>query len=117
MPLNDDEKRLQMPVVITCNEIRREVSAAQLIAKQQIDWTFTFDKESQKVPLAEETRLDEKKINNRWKININVENLVENRWCNYFLEILLCESMDLVVGAPLIPTVMAGMGLVVGLIH
>ncbi|XP_074302560.1 uncharacterized protein LOC141634206 isoform X2 [Silene latifolia] len=79
MPLNDDEKRLQMPVVITCNEIRREVSAAQLIAKQQIDWTFTFDKESQKVPLAEETRLDEKKINNRWKININVENLVENR--------------------------------------
>ncbi|XP_021856268.1 kinesin-like protein KIN-5D [Spinacia oleracea] len=43
-PLNEDEKRLQTPVVITCNEIRREVSAAQVIANKQIDRTFTFDK-------------------------------------------------------------------------
>ncbi|KAK9756698.1 hypothetical protein RND81_01G115500 [Saponaria officinalis] len=43
-PLNDDEKRLQTPVVITCNEIRREISAAQFIANKQIDRTFTFDK-------------------------------------------------------------------------
>ncbi|CAO2840014.1 unnamed protein product [Amaranthus hypochondriacus] len=43
-PLNEDEKRLQTPVVITCNEIRREVSAAQIIANKQIDRTFTFDK-------------------------------------------------------------------------
>ncbi|XP_021716249.1 kinesin-like protein KIN-5D [Chenopodium quinoa] len=43
-PLNEDERRLQIPVVITCNEIRREVSAAQLIANKQIDRTFTFDK-------------------------------------------------------------------------
>ncbi|KAL2899206.1 Kinesin-like protein KIN-5D [Bienertia sinuspersici] len=43
-PLNEDEKRLQTPLVITCNEIRREVSAAQVIASKQIDKTFTFDK-------------------------------------------------------------------------
>ncbi|KAJ8440238.1 hypothetical protein Cgig2_024003 [Carnegiea gigantea] len=43
-PPNEDEKRLQTPVVITCNEIRREVSVVQLIANKQIDRTFTFDK-------------------------------------------------------------------------
>lgn len=43
-PPNEDEKRLQTPVVISCNEIRREVSAAQIIANKQIDRTFTFDR-------------------------------------------------------------------------
>ncbi|CAL9134934.1 unnamed protein product [Musa textilis] len=43
-PLSDDEARLNTPAVITCNEHRREVSAAQNIANKQIDRTFTFDK-------------------------------------------------------------------------
>lgn len=43
-PLNDDERRLQTPVAITCNEIRREVAAAQFIANKQIDKTFVFDR-------------------------------------------------------------------------
>ncbi|KAG1337970.1 kinesin-like protein KIN-5A [Cocos nucifera] len=43
-PLSEDEKRMSTPVVITCNEIRREVSATQNIANKQIDKTFVFDK-------------------------------------------------------------------------
>ncbi|GAB2274291.1 Kinesin-like protein KIN-5D [Dionaea muscipula] len=43
-PLNEDEQRVNTPVVIACNEIRREVSAAQFIANKQIDRTFAFDK-------------------------------------------------------------------------
>ncbi|XP_058199652.1 kinesin-like protein KIN-5D [Rhododendron vialii] len=43
-PLNEDELRLHTPVVITCNENRREVSAVQNIANKQIDRTFLFDK-------------------------------------------------------------------------
>ncbi|GAB4860269.1 hypothetical protein Ancab_011750 [Ancistrocladus abbreviatus] len=39
-PLNEDEQRVHTPVVITCNEIRREVSAAQFIANKQIDRTL-----------------------------------------------------------------------------
>ena len=36
--------RLHTPVVITCNDNRREVSAIQHIANKQIDRTFAFDK-------------------------------------------------------------------------
>ncbi|KAK9157985.1 hypothetical protein Scep_004559 [Stephania cephalantha] len=43
-PLSDDEMRVNTPVVISCNENRREVSAVQNIANKQIDRTFGFDK-------------------------------------------------------------------------
>ncbi|CAL5200221.1 unnamed protein product [Lathyrus oleraceus] len=43
-PLNEDEIRLHTPVVISCNEGRREVAAVQSIANKQIDRTFVFDK-------------------------------------------------------------------------
>ncbi|XP_015952328.1 kinesin-like protein KIN-5D [Arachis duranensis] len=43
-PLSEDEARLHTPVVISCNEGRREVSAVQSIANKQIDRTFAFDK-------------------------------------------------------------------------
>lgn len=43
-PLSEDEMRVNTPVVISCNEYRREVSAVQNIANKQIDRTFAFDK-------------------------------------------------------------------------
>ena len=43
-PLSDDEMRVHTPVVISCNENRREVCAVQNIANKQIDRTFAFDK-------------------------------------------------------------------------
>lgn len=43
-PLSEDEIRLRTPTVISCNENRREVCAAQNIANKQIDRTFNFDK-------------------------------------------------------------------------
>lgn len=43
-PLSEEEIRVHTPVVITCNENRREVSAVQNIANKQIDRTFAFDK-------------------------------------------------------------------------
>ncbi|KAK2424881.1 kinesin protein KIN-5D [Trifolium repens] len=43
-PMNEDEMRLHTPVVISCNEGRREVAAVQSIANKQIDRTFVFDK-------------------------------------------------------------------------
>ncbi|KAJ0084104.1 hypothetical protein Patl1_30819 [Pistacia atlantica] len=43
-PLNEDEMRVHTPVVISCHENRREVSAVQNIANKQIDRTFLFDK-------------------------------------------------------------------------
>ncbi|XP_010557298.1 PREDICTED: kinesin-like protein KIN-5A [Tarenaya hassleriana] len=43
-PLNSEERRLQTPVLITCNERKREVAVAQNIAGKQIDRTFVFDK-------------------------------------------------------------------------
>ncbi|XAR60517.1 Plus-end-directed kinesin ATPase [Bertholletia excelsa] len=43
-PLSEDEMRLHTPVVISCYENRREVSAIQNIANKQIDRTFLFDK-------------------------------------------------------------------------
>jgi kinesin family protein 11 len=43
-PLSEDEQRVHTPVVISCNEGRREVSAVQNIANKQIDRNFLFDK-------------------------------------------------------------------------
>ncbi|KAK0606176.1 hypothetical protein LWI29_034875 [Acer saccharum] len=43
-PLSEDEMRVHTPVVISCNDGRREVSAVQNIANKQIDRTFLFDK-------------------------------------------------------------------------
>ncbi|KAK6144516.1 hypothetical protein DH2020_021336 [Rehmannia glutinosa] len=43
-PLSEDEVRLHTPVVVSCNDSRREVCAIQNIANKQIDRTFLFDK-------------------------------------------------------------------------
>ncbi|OIW05778.1 hypothetical protein TanjilG_23564 [Lupinus angustifolius] len=43
-PLSEDESRVNTPIVISCNEGRREVSAVQNIANKQIDKNFAFDK-------------------------------------------------------------------------
>ncbi|KAF8646114.1 hypothetical protein HU200_065960 [Digitaria exilis] len=43
-PLSEEERRINTPVVITCNDQRREVTVAQNIANKQIDRTFVFDK-------------------------------------------------------------------------
>ncbi|GKV08217.1 hypothetical protein SLEP1_g19882 [Rubroshorea leprosula] len=43
-PLSEDEARINTPVVISCNENRREVCAVQNIANKQIDRNFLFDK-------------------------------------------------------------------------
>lgn len=42
--MSDEERRVGTPVVVTCNDQRREVSVAQNIANKQIDRTFAFDK-------------------------------------------------------------------------
>ncbi|PIA52990.1 hypothetical protein AQUCO_01000689v1 [Aquilegia coerulea] len=43
-PLNDDEQRLNIPKVISCNEQRKEITVLQSIANKQVDRAFTFDK-------------------------------------------------------------------------
>ncbi|XP_058109799.1 kinesin-like protein KIN-5B [Magnolia sinica] len=43
-PLTDDEQRLNVPKVISCNEQRKEVTVLQSIANKQVDRAFTFDK-------------------------------------------------------------------------
>ncbi|ESQ37425.1 hypothetical protein EUTSA_v10002384mg [Eutrema salsugineum] len=43
-PLSEDEARVHTPVVISCNEHRREVAATQSIAGKHIDRHFAFDK-------------------------------------------------------------------------
>ncbi|KAJ0978435.1 hypothetical protein J5N97_013909 [Dioscorea zingiberensis] len=43
-PLSEDELRVNTPAVISCNELRREITAIQNIANKQIDRTFAFDK-------------------------------------------------------------------------
>ncbi|KAG7964695.1 hypothetical protein I3843_09G183900 [Carya illinoinensis] len=43
-PLSDDEQRLNVPRVISCNEHKREVTVLQNVANKQIDRVFTFDK-------------------------------------------------------------------------
>jgi kinesin family protein 11 len=42
--LSEEERRVGTPVVVACNDQRREVSVAQNIANKQIDRTFAFDK-------------------------------------------------------------------------
>ncbi|KAK2976567.1 hypothetical protein RJ640_024188, partial [Escallonia rubra] len=43
-PSSDDEQRLNVPKVITCNEQKREVTVSQNLANKQVDKVFTFDK-------------------------------------------------------------------------
>ncbi|KAE9619448.1 putative plus-end-directed kinesin ATPase [Lupinus albus] len=43
-PLSDDEQRLNVPKVVSCNENKREVTIAQNVANKQVDRVFTFDK-------------------------------------------------------------------------
>jgi len=51
-PLNEDEIKVNAPVVISCNDNRREVTAVQNIANKQIDRTFAFDKVVFKYPFS-----------------------------------------------------------------
>ncbi|KAL8508898.1 hypothetical protein ACS0TY_016196 [Phlomoides rotata] len=43
-PLNEDEIRARTPLLITCDENERRVTAAQNTANKQVDKTFVFDK-------------------------------------------------------------------------
>ncbi|CAK9169081.1 unnamed protein product [Ilex paraguariensis] len=43
-PLIEDEVRVTTPMVVSCNEPRREVSVNQITTHKQIDRTFMFDK-------------------------------------------------------------------------
>ncbi|OIW20314.1 hypothetical protein TanjilG_08288 [Lupinus angustifolius] len=43
-PLSDDEQRLNVPKVVSCNENKREVTVVQTVANKQVDRVFTFDK-------------------------------------------------------------------------
>ncbi|XP_076901174.1 kinesin-like protein KIN-5B [Bidens hawaiensis] len=43
-PLSDEERKCNVPRVITCNEHKREVSILQNVANKQVDKIFTFDK-------------------------------------------------------------------------
>lgn len=43
-PLNDEEQRLNVPRVISCNEHKREVAVLQSVANKQVDKVFSFDK-------------------------------------------------------------------------
>ncbi|XP_077232897.1 ATP binding microtubule motor family protein [Tasmannia lanceolata] len=43
-PLTDEEQRLNVAKVISCNEQKREVTVLQSIANKQVDRAFTFDK-------------------------------------------------------------------------
>ncbi|AQK86496.1 hypothetical protein ZEAMMB73_Zm00001d038383 [Zea mays] len=43
-PLSDEALRVSTPVVVTCNDQRREVSVAQNIANKEINRTVAFDK-------------------------------------------------------------------------
>ncbi|KAI8556551.1 hypothetical protein RHMOL_Rhmol05G0262200 [Rhododendron molle] len=43
-PLSEDEQRLNVPKVITCNEHKREVTVLQSVANKPVDRVFTFDK-------------------------------------------------------------------------
>ncbi|KAI3474460.1 hypothetical protein Pfo_029321 [Paulownia fortunei] len=43
-PLTEDEQRLNVPKVITCNDSKREVTVLQNVASKQVDRVFTFDK-------------------------------------------------------------------------
>ncbi|GMJ03069.1 hypothetical protein like AT2G37420 [Hibiscus trionum] len=43
-PLNEDERRTNVPRVISCNELKREVTVLQNVANKQVDRVFTFDK-------------------------------------------------------------------------
>ncbi|KAK3226447.1 hypothetical protein Dsin_006309, partial [Dipteronia sinensis] len=43
-PLSEDEQRLNVPRVVSCNEHKREVTVLQNVANKQVDRVFTFDK-------------------------------------------------------------------------
>lgn len=43
-PLSEEEVKVKTPAAISCNELRREVTAFQNMGNKQIDKTFMFDK-------------------------------------------------------------------------
>ncbi|CAL5334847.1 unnamed protein product [Camellia sinensis] len=59
-PLSEDEKRAKMPVAISCNEHKREVSVIQNAANKHLDKSFVFDKVFG--PKSQQKDLDEQAI-------------------------------------------------------
>ncbi|XP_054817526.1 kinesin-like protein KIN-5B [Prosopis cineraria] len=43
-PLSDDELRLNVPSVVSCNEHKKEVNVTQTLANKQVERVFAFDK-------------------------------------------------------------------------
>lgn len=43
-PLNEEEQKMNVPKVISCNDSRREVTVLQSFTSKQVDKVFTFDK-------------------------------------------------------------------------
>ncbi|KAE8661075.1 hypothetical protein F3Y22_tig00116939pilonHSYRG00145 [Hibiscus syriacus] len=43
-PFSEDEQRMNVPRVISCNELKREVTVLQNVANKLVDRVFTFDK-------------------------------------------------------------------------
>ncbi|TYI87490.1 hypothetical protein E1A91_D04G138900v1 [Gossypium mustelinum] len=43
-PLSEDEQKMNASRVISCNELKREVTVSQNVANKQVDRVFTFDK-------------------------------------------------------------------------
>ncbi|XP_050213876.1 kinesin-like protein KIN-5B [Mercurialis annua] len=43
-PLSDEEQKANVPKVILCNELKREVNVLQNVANKQLDRVFNFDK-------------------------------------------------------------------------
>ncbi|KAH1039432.1 hypothetical protein J1N35_041175 [Gossypium stocksii] len=43
-PLSEDEQKMNVSRVISCNELKREVTVLQNVANKQVDRVFTFDK-------------------------------------------------------------------------
>lgn len=43
-PFSEDDVRAKTPMVVTCNEDKREVIVTQNTGSKQIDKTFSFDK-------------------------------------------------------------------------
>ncbi|MBA0660865.1 hypothetical protein Goklo_012814 [Gossypium klotzschianum] len=43
-PLSEDEQKMNASRVISCNELKREVTVLQNVANKQVDRVFTFDK-------------------------------------------------------------------------
>lgn len=43
-PLSEDDQKSNVPRIISCNELRKEVNVLHSVANKQVDRVFTFDK-------------------------------------------------------------------------